>query len=722
MNAWDEREDPLVGRVLGGVYALEQRLGMGGFGAVYAGRHVRTGRRYALKVLRADRALLSPEARERFRREAEALASLGHAGIVAVHDYASSDGIDYLVMDLLEGEDLASRLASRGPFALEEALRILDEVGDALSAAHRRGLVHRDLKPANIFLARLRGGPASDSGPPRTTQVDERAVLLDFGLAKSVSGAPSLTASGEALGTPQYMAPEQATGEAVDPRTDVYALGAILYEMLTGAPPFDGPSPAAVLVKALTMPAPRLDSAAVPRAVADTVHRALSKDPDDRPVDVAELLAMLRGERRASAVPETRALAAVTPRSTERPPPTRISMAQPRRAWWPIALGAMLVIGVGVGWGVLRDDAPDAVVALGRMPADVADVAADVADVAEVADVADVADDAADVADVGDDVADVADVADDHVEPTRGEELARVGTPPVEPMPSLDTALDTNVGMTSERAPIRRRLVPVAETLAEARVPAPAPGPVAAAPPAAATPSNDAHRATMLSQAADMEHRAETVERIFIPIDRIRQGLSPLASGGEPTFCGRDVGIPQGAQDTFTVGTAQSLRRMVQTACDPFEKLRNPPAAVVTSIRTLAGPTLDDAARRAGETVSSNQPEEIARELQAAVEEARRILAGVAEGRAPFPCDAPVWARFRAVSNGANSWSASAASRVTRERSAICRQLGTAREDLTRVRRQLEEQLDSAEGNARQVLRNYRSAATQLRAGAASLP
>ncbi|MCB9617376.1 MAG: serine/threonine protein kinase, partial [Sandaracinus sp.] len=352
MNESDRQSDPLLGRTLGGVYAVERRLGTGGFGAVYAGRHLRTGRRYALKVLRPDRALVSPEARERFRREAEALASLGHAGIVAVHDYASSDGFDYLVMDLLEGEDLASRLAA-GPLPLSEALRIVEQIADALSLAHHQGIVHRDLKPANVFLARERT-PSSDAH--RASQLSdestERAVLLDFGLAKSTGGGPSLTASGEALGTPQYMAPEQASGDHIDARTDVYALGAILFEMLSGHPPFDGPSPAAVLVKSLTTPAPSLrGTPGVPSHVADAVAHALAKEPDLRPASATDFVAYLRAERPESLVPETRAMPVVGARSTERPPPTRVSDAQPMSRpfpWLAVSIATIAVCIVGV--------------------------------------------------------------------------------------------------------------------------------------------------------------------------------------------------------------------------------------------------------------------------------------------------------------------------------------------------------------------------------------
>ena len=165
--------DPIVGRVLSGTYRIEARLGAGGMGAVYAARHVRTAKPYAVKVLLPELAARK-SALERFRREAHALAALGHAHIVQIHDFDETpDGLAFLAMERLEGEDLASRLR-RGPLAHEVALALADQIASALEAAHGIGLVHRDLKPGNVFLAQVAGA-------------GERAVLLDFGLAKSLA-------------------------------------------------------------------------------------------------------------------------------------------------------------------------------------------------------------------------------------------------------------------------------------------------------------------------------------------------------------------------------------------------------------------------------------------------------------------------------------------------------------------------------------------------------
>ncbi|MBI5482606.1 MAG: serine/threonine protein kinase [Deltaproteobacteria bacterium] len=265
---------PLVGRVLGGTYEVERPLGAGGMGAVYVARHVRTGRRYAVKVLLRERALTEENTR-RFRREAKALGALGHAGIIAVHDFAESDdGLAYIVMDLLEGEDLASRLRRGGALPWPEIQRIGQEVAAALGAAHAVGILHRDLKPGNIFLWRQPGAP-------------DRAVLLDFGLAKATDAMAQtqLTSTGEVLGTPLYMAPEQARGDELDGRADLYALGVVLFEMVTGTPPFSGPNVTAVLARLLTEPPPSVMPLArtpVPAELDAFLQRALAKRPADR--------------------------------------------------------------------------------------------------------------------------------------------------------------------------------------------------------------------------------------------------------------------------------------------------------------------------------------------------------------------------------------------------------------------------------------------------------
>jgi serine/threonine-protein kinase len=273
------------GEVLNGTYQVDGVLGSGGMGVVYAARHLRTGRRYAVKTLHPD-AQLSPDAIRRFEREATAASALGHPGIVGVHDFHETPGgVHYLVMDLLEGETLEQRLARVGCLAWPEARRVALEVGSALGAAHDRGLLHRDLKPANIFLVRAPPSP-------------ERAVLLDFGLAKPLSdaGVSRLTVSGAAVGTPLYMSPEQARGEPLDVRSDVYGLGAVVYEMVTGAPPFLDKTLAGVYARLLTESAPAATSAArypCPAAVDDVLACALAKTREARFDSMRALMAAI---------------------------------------------------------------------------------------------------------------------------------------------------------------------------------------------------------------------------------------------------------------------------------------------------------------------------------------------------------------------------------------------------------------------------------------------
>ncbi len=262
------------GAVFGGTYQLEAPLGAGGMGEVWVARHLRTNRKYALKVLPSG-VSISSEAIRRFEREALAASALGHPNIVGVHDFHREGAIPYMVMDLLEGETLEARLTRVGALSWEDARRIGLELASALSAAHDAGLLHRDLKPSNVCLV-----PQPDG--------KERAVLLDFGLVKPTDdvAVSRITMTGAALGTPLYMSPEQARGEPLDVRSDVYALGAVVFEMLTGAPPFFDRTIAAVYARLLAETPPAASSLAprpCPVAVDAVLARALSKEKADRP-------------------------------------------------------------------------------------------------------------------------------------------------------------------------------------------------------------------------------------------------------------------------------------------------------------------------------------------------------------------------------------------------------------------------------------------------------
>ena len=228
-----------------GPYEILAAAGAGGMGEVYKARDTRLDRSVAVKVLPAA----DPDRRARFEREARSVAALSHPHICTLHDVGRHDGIDYLVMEFVDGVTLASRL-SGGALPIDEALRIGIEVASALDHAHRHGIVHRDLKPGNIMLAR----------PGKTTSGASHAKLLDFGLAKVIAAdagaagpgvdltrSAPLTTEGSLLGTPQYMSPEQIEGVGVDARSDLFAFGAVLYEMLTGRRPFTGTTQAGLI-------------------------------------------------------------------------------------------------------------------------------------------------------------------------------------------------------------------------------------------------------------------------------------------------------------------------------------------------------------------------------------------------------------------------------------------------------------------------------------------
>ena len=277
-----------VGVVVADAYEITGLLGKGGMGAVWGARHLRLpGKRVAIKVLLggADDA----QALARFRREAEIASRIGHAGIVEVLDFNQlADGTPYQVLEYLAGESLGARLR-RGPLPTATALDYARQIGSALAAAHRAGVVHRDLKPENIFLC------PTDAGGV----VAERVKVLDFGISK-IRGSQTLKTQDQVLiGTPQYMAPEQASGQnaAVDARTDLFALGAIVYEMLAGRPAFSGDSVVAVIMNVVTgtpTPLATLAPGAGPVVVA-AVERALAKKPEDRFADVGAFIEALTG-------------------------------------------------------------------------------------------------------------------------------------------------------------------------------------------------------------------------------------------------------------------------------------------------------------------------------------------------------------------------------------------------------------------------------------------
>jgi len=257
-----------------GPYELYERMGHGGMADVYRGHHTRLDRTVAIKVLPAHLANHG-DFRARFEREARAVATLKHPNIVQVYDFGDVDGIYYMVMEYIAGTDLAQALSEHGALPLEQARVLICDVAAALDYAHARGLVHRDVKPSNVMVQ-----PATFSENQRV-----RAVLTDFGIAKILAGVGDTTRTGVMLGTPDYMAPEQirAIGE-VDARADVYALGVMLFQMLTGQLPFAGGNPGAVVLAHLHQPPPdpRTLRPDLPARVTMAVLRALAKNPAER--------------------------------------------------------------------------------------------------------------------------------------------------------------------------------------------------------------------------------------------------------------------------------------------------------------------------------------------------------------------------------------------------------------------------------------------------------
>lgn len=261
-----------------GPYQVRRFLGAGGMGEVYEGRDTRLNRTVAIKLLPQDTG--DSVARQRFQREARAIAALSHPRICAIYDVGRHGDVDFLVMEYLEGETLAERLA-KGPLAIDEALRLSIEIADALDCAHRAGVVHRDLKPGNIMLT---GGSAKLLDFGLAKYEVERGPMQEAGAITTLADGGPLTEKGTVLGTPRYMAPEQFAGKDADARTDIFALGAILFEMLTGRKAFAGTTHAELAGAVLHLDPPRLDLAdARGGAMLDHIlRRCLAKRPEDR--------------------------------------------------------------------------------------------------------------------------------------------------------------------------------------------------------------------------------------------------------------------------------------------------------------------------------------------------------------------------------------------------------------------------------------------------------
>ena len=309
-----------TGRVLAERYRVERQAGEGGMAIVFEATDLKHGRRVALKVLRPE--IATHLAHERFRREIQLAATLSHPNIVPMYESGEGDGLLFYVMPFVTGETLSARLARDGPFPIDDALRITREVGRALSYAHAAGIVHRDLKPGNIMLS------------------DGVAVVTDFGIARLVGDAAQqqLTQTGLVIGTPAYMSPEQAMGDAaaVSPASDQYSLACVLFEMLTGRTPFQGSSALATLAlhSSGAIPDVRQLRDGVPQGVAEALEIALAKDRANRFPSVDAFVRAVGGDTTGA---------------------TALRKASPRRRRRLTAIGVgLVVVAIVGGWFLTR--------------------------------------------------------------------------------------------------------------------------------------------------------------------------------------------------------------------------------------------------------------------------------------------------------------------------------------------------------------------------------
>jgi serine/threonine-protein kinase len=324
-------------RTLGDRYEIGPALGHGGMATVYRGRDALLDRPVAIKVL-SDRYSSDEKFVARFRREARAAAGLNHTNIVSIFDTGDTGGEHYIVMELVEGETLADLLKREGPVSPDRAARIAGSVARALQAAHDQGFVHRDMKPGNVMLTR-----------------DGDIKVVDFGIARAATD-DTLTQTGLVLGTASYLSPEQSRGEPVDHRADIYALGCVLYEMLTGRPPFTGATPVSVAYKHVhdQPDLPSRLNPAIPAELEGTVMQALQKDPNARypsAESFRKALATAAGEPTAPLHEATAVLPTSDANETE-----PLSHRRPPSRWLPAAVLGAIVLIAGIFAVVLTGD------------------------------------------------------------------------------------------------------------------------------------------------------------------------------------------------------------------------------------------------------------------------------------------------------------------------------------------------------------------------------
>ncbi len=314
-------------------YVIQAELGQGGMAIVYLAHDLRFNRQVAIKVLPSELLHGDPQFRLRFEREAKIIAQLEHPAIVPVYDVGEEDGRPYFVMRYMNGGSLADRLQQQR-FSVKEATRILEIIAPALEEAHAKGIVHRDLKPSNILFT-----------------ANEFPCISDFGIAKVLQKeGTTLTSDSMIIGTPAYMSPEQAAGKPIDHRTDIYALGIILFEMLTGCQPYQADTPMGVAVKHITDPIPNIleFNPNLPAWIQDVIARALAKDPDQRFQTVTELVQALK-DHLVSAQAATVVSASPSPPTVARPKQPAVRFPSLRLLWIAAGIGLLSVAGWLIG-------------------------------------------------------------------------------------------------------------------------------------------------------------------------------------------------------------------------------------------------------------------------------------------------------------------------------------------------------------------------------------
>src|SRR5580704_8646374 len=343
-----ENAADLIGHEIAGRIRIFSKLGEGGMGAVYRGEQLSLKRTVAVKVLRPELSA-NQQLQRRFEAEAQAIAMLQHPNIVQVFDFGQdSDGSLFIAMELIDGQSLRAVLAAEGPLHPVRAFHLGLQISASLVEAHSHNIVHRDLKPANVML--------QHKGRQRDV-----ARVLDFGIAKlrddSRQSQATMTQAGHMLGTPQYMAPEQIRGDAIDGRTDIYALGCLIYEMVTARPPFEATTVIAMLSKHLTEnpipPSQRRPDLGLPHGIDQVVLAAMAKEPSRRPATMEQYADMLAGVMQAL---PANSVAVATPSSAAAMMPQH----RKKRSKLPrvLVLGALALGGAGVGvWALTRNSA-----------------------------------------------------------------------------------------------------------------------------------------------------------------------------------------------------------------------------------------------------------------------------------------------------------------------------------------------------------------------------